>query len=81
MIALLSLALAAMPSGGSSVLERLGDDEVISVDVRVIAATKHDLRKEVERGKFREDLFFRLSVVPVAEPEWKMLCRMAGTRA
>lgn len=41
-------------------LERVGGSETISVDVRVIAATNHDLEKLVEEGKFRSDLFFRL---------------------
>src|SRR5262249_23185964 len=38
------------------------------VDIRVIAATKQDLQKEVQKGKFREDLYFRLSVVPIHMP-------------
>jgi DNA-binding NtrC family response regulator len=44
---------------------RVGADEEIKVDVRVICTTNRDLRKEVEAGRFREDLFYRLSVVPV----------------
>ncbi|MCS6912763.1 MAG: sigma 54-interacting transcriptional regulator [Myxococcales bacterium] len=49
-------------------IRRVGGSRTLKVDIRVIAATKHDLRREVERGKFREDLFFRLSVVPVRLP-------------
>ncbi len=49
-------------------IRRVGGNRTIKIDIRVLAATKHDLRKEVERGKFREDLYFRLSVVPVRLP-------------
>jgi len=45
--------------------QRLGGSETISVDVRAIAATKLDLRKKLEKGEFREDLYYRLNVVPV----------------
>ncbi|RMF58513.1 MAG: sigma-54-dependent Fis family transcriptional regulator [Calditrichaeota bacterium] len=48
--------------------ERLGDSQVIKVDVRVIAATNKDLFKQVQEGKFREDLYYRLSVVPIVLP-------------
>ena len=48
--------------------ERVGGNDVIGVDIRLIAATNRDLRKLVEEGKFREDLFFRLNVVDVALP-------------
>jgi len=48
--------------------ERLGDSQTIKVDVRVIAATNADLGKMVEEGTFREDLFYRLNVIPVRIP-------------
>ncbi|MCS6771674.1 MAG: sigma-54 dependent transcriptional regulator [Kiritimatiellae bacterium] len=48
--------------------ERVGGTEPIDVDVRLIAATNRDLKKLVEEGKFREDLFFRLDVVSIRLP-------------
>ncbi|NIQ39065.1 MAG: response regulator [Proteobacteria bacterium] len=45
--------------------ERVGGVEPIRVDVRIIAATNRDLRQRVQEGKFREDLFFRLKVLPI----------------
>jgi transcriptional regulator with GAF, ATPase, and Fis domain len=49
-------------------IRRVGGNKTIKVDIRVIAATKRDLSREVTQGKFREDLYFRLSVVPIRMP-------------
>ena len=49
-------------------VERLGSARTIKVDVRVIAATNKDLEEAIERGEFREDLYFRLNVIPIVVP-------------
>jgi two-component system nitrogen regulation response regulator NtrX len=49
-------------------VERIGSQKTLQVDVRVIAATNKNLEQEIERGRFREDLYFRLSVLPIRVP-------------
>lgn len=48
--------------------EKVGNPETVQVDVRIIATTNRDLKEEMERGNFREDLFYRLNVVPISLP-------------
>jgi transcriptional regulator with GAF, ATPase, and Fis domain len=48
--------------------ERVGDDKTRTVDVRIIAATNRNLQKEMQEGRFRQDLYFRLGVVPIFVP-------------
>jgi DNA-binding NtrC family response regulator len=48
--------------------QRLGSSETLRVDIRVVAASNNDLAAKVRQGKFREDLFYRLNVVPIAMP-------------
>jgi chemotaxis protein methyltransferase CheR len=48
--------------------ERLGSSDTIKVDVRVIAATNRNLEEEVHKGRFREDLWYRLSIFPITVP-------------
>lgn len=54
------------------VIERLGAGQAIPVDVRVIAATHRDLSLEVQGGRFRADLFYRLNVFPIAMPPLRL---------
>ncbi len=46
-------------------IDKIGRTDTVKVDVRIIAATNKDLRKEVEKGNFREDLYYRLNVLPI----------------
>ena len=48
--------------------ERVGGNQTLKVDVRIIAATNRDLEEEVRRGRFRDDLYFRLNVIPINAP-------------
>lgn len=49
-------------------IKRLGENQMRTVDVRVVSATHKNVRQEVEEGRFREDLFFRLNVIPIVLP-------------
>src|SRR5207244_12456560 len=49
-------------------LQRVGGSETIKVDIRVIAATNCDLPERIAQGRFREDLYYRLNVVPLEMP-------------
>ena len=53
---------------GERTIERVGGNKSIPVDVRVVAATNRNLKEMVERGEFREDLYFRLNVVHITMP-------------
>ena len=53
-------------------IQRVGSDETISVDTRIVAATNKNLRQLIEQGTFREDLFYRLSVIHVTLPPLRM---------
>jgi two-component system response regulator HydG len=50
------------------VIERVGDQRPIPIDARIISATNKDLREQAEKGLFREDLFFRINVIPIHLP-------------
>jgi DNA-binding NtrC family response regulator len=49
-------------------IQRVGNDKDIKVDVRVVAATNKDLKKEISEGRFREDLYHRLAVILIQVP-------------
>jgi len=57
-----------MRSLQENIITRVGADKDIKVDVRVIAATNKDLKKEIEEGRFREDLYHRLAVILIKVP-------------
>jgi len=50
------------------VFERVGGSRPVEVDVRIVAATNKDLQKEIELGRFRQDLYYRLNVIPIFVP-------------
>jgi len=52
-------------------IQRVGGEETLNVDIRVIAATNRDLKEEIEAGRFREDLYYRLNVVTLPVPPLK----------
>ena len=60
--------------------QRVNGTTKVKVDVRIISSTARDLEHEIQDGGFREDLFHRLSVVPLTEPQWEALLELAGGR-
>jgi transcriptional regulator with PAS, ATPase and Fis domain len=54
--------------------EKVGDTNTIKVDVRVVVATNQDLKELISRGQFREDLYYRLNVIPISVPPLRQRC-------
>jgi transcriptional regulator with PAS, ATPase and Fis domain len=52
----------------NNLIEKIGGEQLIQVDVRILAATNHNLEKKIESGAFREDLYYRLNVLPITVP-------------
>ena len=51
-----------------NLIQRVGGEKDLKIDCRIIAATNKDLRKEIQEGRFREDLFHRLAIIPIHVP-------------
>jgi two-component system response regulator PilR (NtrC family) len=64
----LSMQVKLLRAIQERIIRRVGDNQDIRIDVRIIAATNRDLEREVKAGKFREDLFYRLNVIQIKAP-------------
>ena len=58
-------------------IKRLGSNQILKSDVRIIAATNRDLQQMVQEKTFREDLYYRLNVVPITSSRW--CCPFCGS--
>src|SRR5258705_770090 len=63
-----------LPAIEAKEIQRVGGNKVIRTDVRIISATNHDLERAAKAGTFREDLLFRLKVIPLAIPALRDHC-------
>ena len=59
-------------------LTRVGGRNSVKVDVRILSASQQDLSKEIQEGRFREDLFYHLSVVPISIPSLRIAAQILG---